>query len=61
MGTAKEDPRELQSTPYKEKAEKLAREWYREFDFMLADKIDVGYVMEYFFIYRFIGIYEHGQ
>lgn len=61
MGTAKEDPRELQSSAYKEKAQQLAREWYREFDFKLADKIDIGYVLEYWFIYRLIGIYEHGR
>jgi len=60
MGTQKEDPRDLPSSPYKEKAEKLAREWYRDFDFKLV-KIDMAEVMEYWLIYRFIGIYEHGR
>jgi len=60
MGTESKDPREVPSTPYKEQSEILAKEWYKEFDFTLAE-IDMGKVLEYWFVYRFIGIYEHGK
>ena len=60
MGTKKEDPRDISPAPYKEESEKRAKEWYKEFDFKLAE-IDMGKVLEYWFVYRFIGIYEHGK
>jgi len=60
MGAQEKDPRDVPSTPHKEKAEILAREWHREFDLNLVD-INMGVMLEYWLTYRFIGIYEHGR
>jgi hypothetical protein len=59
MGEEKGDPRELQNSPYKEKAEKIAREWYRGLDIKLGGKINLLEILEYWITYRLISIYEH--
>ena len=61
MGTKEEkDPREMEPSPHKRKSEILAQEWHKEFELKLAE-IDIGEVLEYFFVYRFAGIYNHGR
>jgi hypothetical protein len=59
MAEEKGDPREMRNSPYKEKAEKLATEWYKDLDIILGDKINLPQMMEYWITYRLISIYEH--
>ena len=60
MGTSKKDPREMENSPFKKRAEKIAQEWYEGLDLQLAD-INIGKVLQYWLVYRIIGIYEHGK
>lgn len=61
MAEKKGDPREMQASPTKAKAEKLAREWYAGLDIMLAGQINMTNIMAYWLTYRLVGIYDSGD
>ncbi len=60
MGAQKEDPRTQENSRWKKEAEEIAYNWYKDIDMQLVD-INMGEVLEYWIVYRIIGIFEHGR
>lgn len=53
----KKDPREMQASPYKKKAEEIGRNWHKDerLDFML-EHLNLAELIEYWIIYRVLGL-----